>query len=52
MTFHDLVKMMVQADIQALLNMQRCQDVMNRIINGNFKEGGVRGNNKGYRLEV
>ena len=44
-TFHELVKIMVRADIQALLNMQRCQDVMNRIINGD-----VKGYGKGLRI--
>ncbi len=42
-TFHELVKIMVQADIQALLNMQRCQDVVNRIVNGNVEH---------YRLRI
>jgi GDPmannose 4,6-dehydratase len=32
--FPELVRIMVQADIQALLNLQRCQDVMDQIING------------------
>ena len=40
-TFEQLVKIMVQADIQALLNMQRCQDVMNRIINAGIRDYGI-----------
>jgi hypothetical protein len=31
--FPELVKIMVQADIQDLLNLKRCQDVISRIIN-------------------
>jgi GDPmannose 4,6-dehydratase len=37
-TFPELVRIMVQADIQGLLNMQRCQDVMQRIINGDVRD--------------
>lgn len=40
-TFSELVRIMVHADIQALLNVQRFQDVMNRIINGDIKDYGV-----------
>jgi len=40
-TFPELVRIMVQADIQGLLNMQRCQDVMQRIINGDVRDNGV-----------
>ena len=31
--FPDLVRIMVKSDIQDLLNLRRCQDIMNRIIN-------------------
>jgi len=34
-TFKELVRIMVQSDTQALLNLQRCQDVIQQIINGN-----------------
>jgi hypothetical protein len=35
--FSDLVKIMVRADIEDLLNLQRAQDVIYRIINGEAK---------------
>jgi GDPmannose 4,6-dehydratase len=31
-TFKELVKIMVREDIQALINLQRCQDVIHTII--------------------
>jgi GDPmannose 4,6-dehydratase len=36
-TFKELVRIMVQSDTQALLNLQRCQDVIQQIVNGNKK---------------
>jgi GDPmannose 4,6-dehydratase len=33
-TFQELVKIMVLADIQELQNLRRCQDVIQRIIKG------------------
>jgi len=33
-TFHQLVQIMVKADIQELQNLRRCQDVIQRIMNG------------------
>ena len=33
-TFKELVQIMVKSDVQALLNGQRCQDVIRQIING------------------
>jgi GDPmannose 4,6-dehydratase len=44
-TFSELVKIMTLADIQGLLNLQRCQDVMHRIINGEVRESGSRNPN-------
>jgi len=38
-TFPELVRIMVQADIDNLLNLQRCQDVINRIINNKVQYG-------------
>jgi GDPmannose 4,6-dehydratase len=40
-TFSDLVRIMTIADIQGLLNLQRCQDVIHRIINGNIQDSGL-----------
>jgi GDPmannose 4,6-dehydratase len=42
-TFSQLTSIMVRADIQALLNMRRCQDVIKRIINSPVKKYGIRG---------
>jgi GDPmannose 4,6-dehydratase len=42
--FSELVKIMVQADIQDLLNLQRAQDVIYRIINGEVKNEASIGN--------
>jgi len=50
--FPELVKIMVEADIQALLDLQRCQDVMARIINGGFKDYGVGSRDYGVRVKV
>jgi GDPmannose 4,6-dehydratase len=36
-SFSELVKIMVQADIEQLLNLQRAQDVVHKIINGDVK---------------
>ena len=38
-TFHELTKIMVRADIENLLNMQRAQDVISQIINNNAQYG-------------
>jgi GDPmannose 4,6-dehydratase len=39
-SFHKLVEIMVQDDIQSLLDLHRAQDVVYQIINGNGKEYG------------
>jgi GDPmannose 4,6-dehydratase len=36
-TFRELVKIMVKADVQDIQNLQRCQDVIKQIINGGDK---------------
>lgn len=33
-TFRELVKIMVRSDIEDILNLQRCQDVIRKIVNG------------------